>query len=177
MKFKLARKERRHLERFIRDSKDKLEYARATAILMRWRGRKVKDVARELNVCMGTVFKWENTYRRCGVDGLRTKAIPGRPAVKRPAAKKLIPELMKKDPRLFGYLKGRWVVRDISKALKSEGVEISPTQVHGMLKELGLSYKRPKLTVDSNDPNYARKEREVKSYKQVAPALEKRGFL
>lgn len=176
MKFKLTRKERRHLEAFVRETKDKLEYARATAMLMRWRGKKVKDVVRELNVCEGTVFKWTHEYRRHGIDGLRSRKASGRPAVKRPAAKKLIPDLMKKDPQAFGYLKGRWVVRDVSKALKSEGVDISPTQVHGILHDLGLSYKRPKLTVKIDDPTYARKEKEIASYKQVAPALAKRGF-
>lgn len=59
MKFKLSRKERRHLERFVRETKDKLEYARGTAIMMRWRGGMVRDVARQLNVCMGAVFRWE----------------------------------------------------------------------------------------------------------------------
>ena len=91
-------------------------------------------------------------------------------------ARELIPELMKKDPQAFGFLKGRWVVRDISKALKQEGVDIGPTQVHVLLRDLGLSYKRPKLTVESNDPSFARKEREIRRYKQVTPALEKRGF-
>ena len=70
---------------------------------------------------------------------------------------------------------GKVVVRDISKALKSEGVEISPTQVHGILRDLGLSYKRPKRDVVSDDPSYARKERELNHYKQVAPALAKNG--
>lgn len=177
MKFKLTRKERRHLEKFIRETKDKQEYARATAILMRWRGKKAKDVARELNVTIRTVFGWERAYReRGGIKGLRRRKPSGRPAHKKPAARKLIPELMKKDPQAYGYLKGRWVVRDISKALKEEGVDISRTHVHRLLGELGLSYKRPKLDVKSDDPSYARKAREVRAYKQIAPAIEKRGF-
>lgn len=176
MKYRLTRKERRHLERFVRETRDKGEYARGTALLMRWRGKKAKDVARELNVSMDAVFKWERLFRRHGLDGLRHRKASGRPAVKRPAAKRLIPGLMKKDPRAFGFLAGRWTVRDVSKALKSEGVDISPTQVHGVLGDLGLSFKRPKLTVESNDPSFARKEREIRRYKQVAPALAKRGF-
>ncbi|MEP0824062.1 MAG: helix-turn-helix domain-containing protein [Nitrososphaera sp.] len=143
---------------------------------MRWRGKKAKDVARELNVCEGAIFKWERVYRKAGVDALRRRKASGRPAYKKPAARKLIPELMKKDPQAYGYLKGRWVVRDISRALREEGVDISPTQVHGLLGELGLSYKRPKLDVKrSDDPSYTRKEKEVRAYKQIAPALEKRG--
>jgi transposase len=176
MKFKLTRNERRHLDSFVRETKDKQEYARGTAILMRWRGKKAKDVAKELNVCMGAVFKWERVYRRDGLDGLRSRKPTGRPPARGEKARELIPELMRKDPQAFGFLKGRWVVRDISKALKEEGVEIGPTQVHWILNDLGLSYKRPKLTVESNDPSLARKEREIRRYKQMAPALAKRGF-
>jgi transposase len=84
---------------------------------------------------------------------------------------------MKKDPKLFGFLKGRWVVRDIAKEIgKESGVEISKSHVHRMMDEIGLSYKRPKLHVKSDDPNYARKKREVKNYQRIASALEKRGF-
>lgn len=178
MKFSLTRQERRHLEKFVRETREKREYARGTAILMRWRGTKAKDVARQLNVTMDAVFRWERRFRRNGggVDGLRKRRVTGRPAVKRPAAKRLIPELMKRDPQAFGFLGGRWTVRDISKALKGEGVDISPTQVHWILRNLDLSYKRPKLIVESNDPSFARKEREIRRYKQVAPALAKRGF-
>lgn len=175
-KFRLSRKERRRLERLRKHARDKLEYVRATSLLMRWRGRKVMDVARELDVSEGVVYKWEASFRMDGVNVLRTKKPPGRPSIKKRAARMRIPELMKKDPQAFGFLNGRWTVRDISKALKSEGVDISPTQVHGVLKDLGLSYKRPKLTVESNDPSFARKAREIRRYERIAPALAKRGF-
>lgn len=176
MKFRLDRNEKRTLSRFVRRTKDKMEYARASAILMRSRGMTAKQVADSLQVCMGVVFKWERLYRRKGLDGLRSRKPTGRPATRGKKARELIPDLMKKDPQAFGFLKGRWVVRDISKALKEEGVDIGPTQVHGILHDLGLSYKRPKLTVNSDDPSYARKEMEIARYKQVAPALAKRGF-
>ena len=68
MKFSLTRKEHRHLERFVRWTGDKREYARGTAMLMRWRGKKAKDVASELNVCMGAIFKRERLYGRGGLD-------------------------------------------------------------------------------------------------------------
>ena len=174
-KFRLTRKERRALERLTRDAKDKLEYIRATCLLMRWRGEEAKDVAKQLSVSIGAVFKWEHNFRKDGVDALRTRKPPGRPSLKEARAKTLVPELMKKDPKLFGFLKGRWVVRDVASALKGEGLDISPTHVHRMLTELGLSYKRPKLDIRSNDSNYARKERQVNRYKQIAPALAKRG--
>lgn|SRR5487761_677355 len=165
------------LEGFVSKTKDKIEYVRGTALLLRAKGRKADEVADELGVCRGAVFKWERIYAKLGVEGLQRKRPTGRPPEKKKQAKKIIPELMKKDPKLFGFLKGRWVVRDIAKEIgKESGVEISKSHVHRMMDELGLSYKRPKLHVKSDDPNYARKKREVKNYQRIASALEKRGF-
>ena len=175
MKFRLTRRDRRRLSRIAERTKDRKEYVRATGLLMRWKGMKAREVADSLHVSISAVFRWEAILREHGVDGLRARKPSGRPAVNGSAARKLIPELMKKDPRAFGFLKGRWVVRDISKALKSEGVDIGPTQVHGILRDLGLSYKRPKLDVVSDNPSYARKARGLGRYEQVAPALAKRG--
>ena len=79
MKFKLTRQERRHLDGFVRETKDKQEYARGTGILMRWRGKTAREVAEQLNVCDRAVFKWERAYRRSGVDGLRKRKAPGDP--------------------------------------------------------------------------------------------------
>ena len=38
MKFKLTRNEKRNLSRFVKRTKDKMEYARASTILMRSKG-------------------------------------------------------------------------------------------------------------------------------------------
>ena len=59
MKFELTRQDRRHLDKFVRETKDKREYARGTAILMRWRGKPAREVAEQLNVSDRAVFKWE----------------------------------------------------------------------------------------------------------------------
>jgi transposase len=56
-------------------------------------------------------------------------------------------------------------VRDIAKEItKESGFEISKSHVQRIMGDLGLSYKRPKLHIKSDDPNYARKKREVKNY-------------
>jgi transposase len=174
--FELLGKEKRSVRRFMRTTNEKEEYQRGMALLLRSKGGRVKDVARELGVCEGVIYKWEALFRNDdGVEGLRSGKPTGRPPTKGEAAKKLIPGLMKKEPKLFGYLKGRWVVRDIASELKKEGVEIGKSQVRQILEELNLSFKRPKLTVKSNDSQYWRKAREVANYKRIAPALAKKG--
>lgn len=167
----------RALEEYTSKTEDKLEYIRGRALVLRAQGKKGDEVAAELGVSRGSVYEWESRYAKSGIDGLRRKYSTGRPPLKKMKAKKLIPELMKKDPKLFGFLKGRWVVRDIAKEIEKEtGVGISKTHVERMLQELNLSYKRPKLHIKSDDLNYYRKRREVRSYQRIAPAIEKKGF-
>jgi len=143
-------------------------------VLLRGAKRKVKDIARELNVSVDAVERWLRRYRR----GRRR---PQGEEAHREASEaeegdhEEDEELLRQDPQAFGYLKGRWVVRDIAKALSQEGVTVSRSYVQEMLRRLGLSYKRPKLDVKSNDPNYYRKAREVRRYKQAAAMLAKRG--
>ena len=59
-------------------------------------------------------------------------------------------DLLKKDPRALRIPRGVWTVRDISKAVKEEGVvNVGPDWIHCIFNDLGLKHKRPKLTVES----------------------------
>jgi len=178
MRLRLERKEKRGLVRLVALTRDKGEFRRGTAILMLSgkRRRRVKDVARELNVSVDAVIRWERRYRSQGLNGLKAGEHTGRPPRVKARARRRMRELLKQDPQTFGFLKGRWVVRDIATALSREKIKISRSHVHNILSgELDLAYKRPKLTVKSNDPNYSRKAKEIQRYKRIAPALAKRG--
>lgn len=166
----------KELQKFLHNTKDKHEHARALALLMRSEGMTAKKVADTLHVCIDSIFRWSRAYTKQGVDGIRRRKPSGRPPAIKNQARKILPKLLKQDPQAFGYLKGRWVSRDIADALKEEGIDINFSYVCRILKELGFAYKRPKLTVSSNDPNYARKEREVKNYKRASAMLAKKGY-
>lgn len=175
-RFKLSHKQAVELEHFLKNTKDKLEHTRALAILNRHNGMTAEQAAKSLNVTTVAVFKWCRRYREHGIEGLMRKKPPGRTPVVKNMAKKIIPKLLKKDPQAFGFLKGRWVCRDIARALNEEGIRIGHRYVCDILHDLGLAYKRPKLTVRSDDPSYARKERQVKNYKRAAAMLLKKGY-
>ena len=109
-----------------------------------------------------------------GIDGIRARKPTGRPERKKKPAQTRMEEILKEDPQAFGFLKGRWVVR-ASRRSSPQRESGQPVYVHDMLKDMGLAYKRPKLTVKSDDPNYHRKKKEVRDYKRAASALEKKG--
>jgi transposase len=158
-------------------TKDKREYRAADGLLLRSEGRSADDVARRLGVTRKQVFTWTRKFRASGTDGLRMKKQTGRPRTKADAAKPKIEAIIDKDPQVFGYLKGRWVLRDISKELKKEGITMHWTSVRRMLDDMGIGLKSPKLrALGSIKKNY-RKRAEIRRYKRIAPALLKKKFL
>ncbi len=174
-KFRLLGKQVVELEHFLKSTNDKLEHTRALAILNRHTGMTAEQSAKSLHVTTVAVFEWCRRYREDGIDGIRRRKPSGRPPVVKNRAKLIIPKLLEEDPQAFGFLKSRWVSRDIARALNEEGIGIGFRYVCKILKELGFAYKRPKLTVKSDDLQYARKRREVMNYKRASAMLSKKG--
>ena len=69
----------------------------------------------------------------------------GRIARSKNKAKEVIPELLKQDPQAFGFLKGKWALRDISQQLKKKRINLNYTGVRRALGDLGIVQKMPKL--------------------------------
>jgi transposase len=171
----LSDKQRKELKRFMHSTKDAREYRAALGILMRGEGVSAEKVGKQLGVTENRVFVWCTLYARKGIDGLRMKHPTGRPAHKGNQAKQIIPELLQEDPQLFGFLKGRWVVRDIAKALKDEGIDLSFQQVNRILQDLEITLKNPKLRAPGSIKKNYRKRAEVRRYKKVSSVLFKKG--
>lgn len=170
----LSRTQIKALKSFASKTKDKREYRAAMGILSRGENKSAESIARQLGVTIKQIFMWTKKYRAKGLQGLKMKKQTGRIPRKKNAAKKIIPDLIDKDPQLFGFLKGRWVLRDISKELKKEGIDINYTGVYRILKELGIKLKSPRLRAPGSIVKNYRKRAEIRRYKRIAPALLKK---
>lgn len=173
----LSKAQHEQLTRFMNEVKDKREYRAALGVLLRGEGKSADEVGRQLGATEKQVFEWCRKFRANGVEYLRMKKQTGRPAIEGDKAKKYIPELLKEDPHVFGFLKGRWVVRDIAKELKREGINLSFQSVDRILHELGISLKRPKLRAPGSLHKNYHKRKEVANHKAIAGALQKKGLL
>lgn len=171
---KLPQSQRKALLTFMNSVKDKREYRAALGILLRDEGKTVEYIANKLGVTMKQVFMWWRKFQTFGVDGLRVKKQTGRPARQGKMAKETIPKLLKHDPQAFGFLKGKWVLRDISKQLKKEGIILHYSGVHRVLFDLGIKQKSPKLRAPGSLKKDYQKREEIRHYKQVAAALLKK---
>ena len=174
--FSLATTQQRQLRQFMAQTKDKREYRAADGLLLRAEGRSADDVAHRLGVTIKQVFVWTRKFRSTGVAGLRMKKSTGRKTTKADVAKPIIVRIIDKDPQAFGYLKGRWVLRDIARELKKEGVPMHYSSVYRMLGDLDLVLKSPRLRAPGSIKKNYRKREEIRRYKRIAPALLKKRF-
>ncbi len=173
----LSEEQKSELRNALKTAKDNRSFRAITGVLLRSGGQTAESVSKTLGVCKKQVFEWCKKYRKRGIKGLFFRKSPGRPAVEGDKAKKRIPEILKEDPQMFGFLKGRWVVRDISRQLKKEGISLNFQSVDRILLDLGINIKRPKLRAPGSIKKDYRKRKEIRNYKRIAPALEKKGLL
>lgn len=170
----LSMNKKKVLNKFMRRAKGACEYRAALGILLRAEGKSAEDVRKRLGVTIKQVFMWCRKFKEQGVNGLKVKKQTGRPAHAKIKAKKSIPKLLKQDPQTFGYLKGRWVLRDISRQLKKEGINLNYTGVRRALSDLDIVQKMPKLRAPGSIVKNYKKREEIRRYKQIAGALLKK---
>lgn len=171
---RLSMREKKVLNKFMQVVKDVREYRSALGILLRAEGKSAEEVRKKLGVTIKQVFMWCKKFKKQGISGLKMKIQTGRPARSKNKAKELLPDLLKQDPQAFGFLKGKWVLRDISKHLKKEGINLNYTGVRRALGDLGIVQKMPKLRAPGSIVKNYKKRGEIRRYKQIAAALLKK---
>ena len=172
--FSLKTTQQQQLRAFMAKTNDKREYRAADGLLLRAEGKSADKVAHRLGVTIKQVFVWTRKFRSAGIAGLHMKKSTGRKSTKADAAKPLIEKIIDDDPQAFGYLKGRWVLRDIAHELKKERIDVHWTSVGRMLKEIGIRLKSPKHRAPGSIRKNYGKRQEIARYKRIAPALLKK---
>lgn len=139
---------RRDLKRFIRKrlkAGDLDEWRRGRAILGYIKGRRVVDLAAELDVTRGSVNRWLQWYEAMGIEGLVTATPPGPPRKLSEAQRIELISLVEAGPLAAGYASGVWTGPMIGDLIESRfGVRYHRHNVPRVLHELGFSVQRPR---------------------------------
>lgn len=171
---RLSMREKKVLNKFMRVAKDAREYRAALGILLRAEKKSAEEVGKKLGVTIKQVFMWCRKFKEHGVSGLKVKKQTGRIPRAKNKAKEALPQLLNQDPQSFGFLKGKWVLRDISKQLKKEGINLNYTGVRRALSDLGIVQKMPTLRAPGSIIKNYKKREEIRRYKLIAAALLKK---
>ena len=173
----LSKLKKAELYNFMKGTRNKEEYRRASAIKQKLEGLPYRTIARNLDVNYRNVYNWIKEYKEYGLDGIRSKRKnAGRiPKISSDKNKKTIKEIISTtSPRTFGYLKNTWSIRLLATYLTTIlGMNVSPMQTWRIVHDLGIVSKRPKLVLEHAE-DYEKKKKIVDNYKKVSAALLKK---
>ncbi|MGI9012200.1 MAG: helix-turn-helix domain-containing protein, partial [Nitrososphaeraceae archaeon] len=142
---KLSDTQKKELNRFMKSTRDKEEYRRASAIKQKMEGVPYRTIARNVGVNYRNVYDWINNYRKDGgIDGIRNKRINAgrKPVISSDRNKEMIKDIvLNKSPKTFGYLKNTWSIRLLAIYLTSLlEMNVSPMQTWRIIQDLGIVY-------------------------------------
>ena len=175
---KLSDTQKKELNRFMKSTRDKEEYRRASAIKQKMEGVPYRTIAKNLGVNYRNVYDWINNYRKYdGLDGIRNKRKNGgrKPVISTDKNKEMVKDIvLNKSPQTFGYLKNTWSIRLLATYLSSLlEMNVSPMQTWRIIHDLGIVYKQPKLELEKGI-DYEEKKTKIDRYKKVSSALFKK---
>ena len=175
---KLSDTQKKELNRFMKSTRDKEEYRRASAIKQKMEGVPYRSIAKNLGVNYRNVYDWINNYRKHdGLDGIRNKRKNGgrKPVISTYKNKEMVKDIvLNKSPKSFGYLKNTWSIRLLATYLSSLlEMNVSPMQTWRIIQDLGIVYKQPKLELEKGN-DYEEKKGKIDRYKKISSALLKK---
>jgi transposase len=174
---KLSDTQKKELIRFMKSTRDKEEYRRASAIKQKMEGIPYRTIARNVGVNYRNVYDWINNYRKYSLDGIRNKRKNGgrKPVISSDKNKETIKDIvLNKSPKTFGYLKNTWSIRLLATYLSSLlEMNVSPMQTWRIIHDMGIVCKRPKLELEKGT-DYEEKKNNIDRYKKVSSVLLKK---
>lgn len=177
LRLELSNVQKKELFSFMKSTRDKEEYRRASAIKQKIEGVPYRTIAKNLGVNYRNVYGWINNYRKYGLGGIRNKRKNGgrKPVISTHKNKETIKDIvLNKSPKTFGYLKNTWSIRLLATHLSLLlEMNVSPMQTWRIIHDLGIVYKQPKLELEKED-DYGEKKEKIDRYKKISHALLKK---
>jgi transposase len=164
---------RKKLRRFIQErakAGDLDEWRRGKAILGYIEGRRVVELAGELDVTRGSVNRWLQWYEAMGVEGLVTATAPGAPSKLDAEKRQELTALIEAGPLAAGYPSGVWTGPMVGDLIEQRfGVRYHKHNVPRLLHELGFSLQRPRKRLARADA-----EAQANWVRKTLPAIKKK---
>ena len=141
---------RKKLRRFLDDARSRNDldvWRRGRGVLGYIEGRRVVDLAAELDVTRGSVNRWLQWYDALGGDGLITGIPPGPVPKLSEAQRDDLTTLIESGSREAGYTSGVWTGPMIGDLIAQRfGVRDQNHPVPRLLHELGFCVQRPQAS-------------------------------
>jgi transposase len=129
----------------------------------------LSTAAAEFNVSSKTAAKWVRRFRQNGSKGLldrssRPHRSPRLLSSERSDddCKALLVSILHRPPSGFGINRSSWRIVDLQRVIREQGTPLSGARMQRVLRSTGFKWRKAKVVLTSNDPEYARKVRAIK---------------
>jgi transposase len=146
------------------------EWRRGRAVLGYLEGRRVVELASELDVTRGSVNRWLQWYEAMGVEGLETATPPGPTPKLTEEQRAELAAIVEAGPLAAGYQSGVWTGPMVGDQIERRfGVRYHKHNVPRLLHELGFSMQRPRKRLARADA-----EAQATWRRKTLPAIKKK---
>ncbi len=136
---------------------------RALAILAHFHGVSDRTIASALRVNRGTVRAVRGIYKTAGAAGLFAPKRRVNTKVGDSDLKATIFSIIHEPPSNYGINRTSWIMADLRKVLAKIGKPACPEVVRTITKAAGYKWRKARVVLTSNDPDYAEKLARIRS--------------
>ena len=123
-------------------SADKLEYRRLQAIRLMEEGRGMSEIMAIVGCSKSSFSRWRKTYRKKGIDGLKSKKASGRPPKITAIQQRKLIRLLTRGALKAGYSTDLWTTGRIAELIKRHlGISYHSDYIGPLLKSMGWSWQ------------------------------------
>jgi transposase len=133
-------------------SAKELEMRRLLAAKLLQEGKGVREVGRLVGAAPSSVSRWKQELDENGLEALKAKPHPGRPAGLSTEQKKQLEQVLLKGPLAAGFATDLWTLVRVAKVIEREfGVRYHPGHVWYILRDIGWSCQKPERRARERD--------------------------
>ena len=144
-------------------TQEQLEKRRQRAIELLKNRLNPLAVARKIGCSLSSVYQWKDRYQEGGLQSLKSKPVPGRPAKLGGRQKQTLVRILVEGALRSGYSTDLWTERRVAEVIEKRfGLPYHPNHMWRLLIGLGWSCQKPqKRARERNEAEIAHWKRSV----------------
>jgi hypothetical protein len=136
---------------------------RAVGILSLCKGLSHQVISEYLFIPRTTLFKNYYTYLSKGIAHVMSDKGKRLPMAKHPQIIDKVFSILHSPPSAYGFNRTSWRQEDMQKIMADSGMPVSKHVISGVINNSGYKYRKAKMVLTSNDPDYRDKVQQIGS--------------
>jgi len=136
---------------------------RGHIILLLASGEAITDISQIVGIARQHIYKWASRFNSYGVEGLYRAPYPGIRKYKNMEIKSALFSILHSPPSEYDINRTSWKLDDLKKCLSEKGIFVSKHVIRAIIKSAGYRWRKAKVVLTSNDPEYKEKLSQIKS--------------